>query len=166
LKSASGINHAAAAEAGVMKAEKDRRLGDGENTPGTIWAYNNWDYNALTTILEMRTGMSIAEAFETGISKPTGMLDFAPDAVSYNEEPELSQHRAAGFYMSARDLARFGDLYLNKGLADGDRLLPESWVDRITTDFMKTDSSDALRQGHGYLWWLFARPCDRVLGSF
>ncbi len=51
------------------------KVGDGENTPGTVWAYNNWDINALTTIFEIRTGMSIAEAFETGISKPTGMLD-------------------------------------------------------------------------------------------
>lgn len=154
LRSASGINHAAAAEAGILKAEKDRRLGGGENTPGTIWAYNNWDYNVLTTILEIRTGMRIAEAFEIGISKPLGMLDYTPDAVSYIEDAELSQHRAASFYMSARDLARFGELYLGNGLANSDRLLHESWVDRITTDFMKTENDDALRQGHGYLWWI------------
>ena len=51
LKSTSGINHPAAAEAGLT-AEKNRRLGNSENQPGTIWAYNNWDYNALTTILK------------------------------------------------------------------------------------------------------------------
>jgi hypothetical protein len=55
LKSTSGINHAAAAEEGLL-AEKNQRLGSVENTPGTVWAYNNWDYNALTTILETRTG--------------------------------------------------------------------------------------------------------------
>ena len=167
LKSASGINHAAAAEAGIMKAEKDRRLGDGENTPGAIWAYNNWDINALTTIFEIRTGMSIAEAFETGISKPIGMLDHTRDAVSYyGEEPKLSQHKAPRLDMSARDLARFGKLYLDKGIAGGDRLLPKSWVDRITTDFMKTDNDDALRYGHGYLWWIPGPDSGLPEGSF
>ena len=155
LKSISGINHAAAGEAGIMQAEKDRRLGNGENTPGTIWAYNNWDVNALTTIFETRTGMSIAEAFEVGISKPIGMLDHTPDAISYHrEEPNLSQHRGPSLKMSARDLARFGDLYLNKGVAEGERLLPESWIDRIANDFMKTNSDDVLRHGHSYLWWI------------
>ncbi len=166
LRSASGINHDAAAEAGIMKAEKDRRLGDGENIPGAIWAYNNWDYNVLTTILEKRTGMSIAEAFETGISKPAGMLDHTPDAVFYREAPELSQHKAPALKMSARDLARFGKLYLNKGVASDDRLLPASWVDRIATDFMKTDNDDVLRHGHSYLWWIPGPGSGLPEGSF
>jgi len=59
LKSLSGINRPAAAEAGLT-AEKDRRLGKGENEPGRIWAYNNWDYNALTTVFEQRTGLTAA----------------------------------------------------------------------------------------------------------
>ncbi|MBC6445446.1 MAG: serine hydrolase [Alphaproteobacteria bacterium GM202ARS2] len=166
LKSASGINHAAAAEARIMKAEKDRRLGDGDNEPGTIWAYNNWDYNALLTILEERTGMTLAEAFEVGIAQPTGMLNHTPDAVFYREAPELSQHRAPALRMSASDLARYGKLYLDKGIADGNRLLPESWVNRIATDFMKTESDDALRHGHGYLWWIPGPDTGLPEGSF
>ena len=155
LKSISGINHAAAGEAGIMQAEKDRRLGDGENEPGMIWAYNNWDVNALTTIFEMRTGMSLAEAFEIGISKPSSMLDHTPDAMSYlREEPDRSQHQGPSLRMSARDFARFGELYLNKGVVDGHRLLPESWVERITNDFVETDNDDVLRYGHSYLWWI------------
>ncbi len=165
LKSASGINHVAAAEEGLL-AEKNRRLGDGENTPGTIWAYNNWDYNALTTIFETRTGMSIAEAFETGIADRVGMLDHTPEAVSYIEAPELSQHRAAMFHMSGRDLARFGQLYLDKGMVGGARLLPESWIDRANADFMETDNDDSLRRGHGYLWWIPGRDTGLPDGSF
>ncbi|KZK95095.1 Beta-lactamase [Pseudovibrio sp. Ad46] len=51
LQSVSGINHPAAA-LGSMLADIDRRLRHTENQPGTIWAYNNWDYNALTTVFE------------------------------------------------------------------------------------------------------------------
>ena len=165
LKSTSGINHPAAAEEGLL-AEKHRRLGDGENTPGTIWAYNNWDYNALTTIFEMRTDLSIAEAFETGIASPIGMLDHASDAVDYIEAPELSQHRAASFHMSGRDLALLGELYLNGGMVNGEVVIPGSWIDRITDDFTETGNDDNLRSGHGYLWWIPGPDTGLPPGSF
>lgn len=152
LESRSGINRPAAAEAGLT-AEKNRRLGDGDNEPGSVWAYNNWDYNALTTVFERRTGLSVAEAFMTGIARPSGMEDFGPGAVSYVEEPALSQHRAASFRMSARDLARFGQLYLNDGRWNGEPIVPARWIERITSEFSKTGRND-LRWGHGDLWWI------------
>jgi len=152
LKSTSGINHPAAAEAGLT-AEKNRRLGDGDNQPGTVWAYNNWDYNALTTIFEVRTGLTVAQAFGQGIAAPIGLRDFSETDVSYSAEPEISRHRAASFRMSARDLETFGQLYLDRGMADGRPVVPASWVDRVTDDFTETGRDD-LRWAHGYLWWL------------
>ena len=152
LHSKSGINHPAAAEGGLT-AEKDERLGHTENEPGTIWAYNNWDYNALTTIFEQRTGLSVAEAFETGIAEPTGMQDYTLDSVSYSEAPDRTQHKAAMFKMSGRDLARFGQLYLDRGVVGDAAVLPGSWIDCIITDFAETGIG-GLRAGHGFLWWL------------
>jgi len=152
LKSLSGINHPAAAEAGLT-AEKDRLLGPGENRPGTRWAYNNWDYNALTTVFEQQTGTTIAEAFRDGIAEPLGLKDFSVADVAYREAPERSQHRAVAFRLSARDLARFGQLYLDNGEVDGQQVVPADWIDLITNDFTKTGRDD-LRWGHGYMWWL------------
>ncbi|MGI9475510.1 MAG: serine hydrolase domain-containing protein [Hyphomicrobiaceae bacterium] len=164
LRSRSGINHPAAAEGGLT-AEKNRRLGDGENQPGTIWAYNNWDYNALTTIFEAQTGKTVAEAFRTGIAGPTGMQDFKPSAVSYISDLGRSKHKAAAFRMSARDLAKFGQLLLNKGRANGKQILPGSWIGRITSDYSETGRDD-LRWAHGYLWWLPAPSTGLPSGSF
>jgi CubicO group peptidase (beta-lactamase class C family) len=164
LKSMSGINHAAAAEEGLL-SEKNRRLGTGDNKAGTIWAYNNWDYNALTTIFETRTGITIADSFQVGIAKPIGMLDYTPKAVSYISAPNVSLHRAAMFEMSARDLTRFGELYLNQGLFNGVRILPQAWIDRITADYAKTDE-DSLSAGHGYLWWIPGPDTGLPKGSF
>lgn len=152
LKNLSGINRPAAAEAGLT-AEKTHRLGNRENEPGTVWAYNNWDHNALTTVFETRTGLSVADAFQAGLAEPLGLRDHTADAVSYSQEPELSRHRAASFQMSGRDLARFGELYLNEGVIGGRRLLPADWTARITTDFVETGET-GLTQGHGYLWWV------------
>lgn len=152
IKSVSGINHAAAAEAGMAR-EKNRRLGRGENQPGTIWAYSNWDYNALTTIFETRTGLSVAEAFEAGIANRIGMRDFSTWSVSYSRRPRASRHRAAMFKMSARDLVRFGELYLSNGSWQGEQVLPEAWVARVVADYTSTGDG-GLRAGHGYLWWI------------
>ncbi len=152
LKSLSGINHRAAASGGLT-ADIDRRLGKSENQPGTKWAYNNWDYNALTTIFEQRTGQNIAQAFGESIAKPTGMTGYTESSVRYISDPSVSQHRAAMFRMSANDLLRFGNLYLNGGKSGAKQIIPQSWVELIKTDYVETGIK-GLRAGHGYLWWL------------
>ncbi|WP_298816132.1 serine hydrolase [uncultured Roseibium sp.] len=152
LRSVSGINHPAAASGG-LHAEIDKRLGHSENQPGTVWAYNNWDYNALTTVFESATSTEIAEAFDLEIAQPVGMTDFDRSAVSYLADPSLSEHRAAMFRMSALDLAKFGALYLNDGVSGDQTILANGWVGLITEDFTET-GNDGLRWGHGYLWWI------------
>lgn len=164
VRSVSGINHWAAAEEG-QREERTRRLGTGENEPGSKWAYNNWDYNALTTIFERRTGLSVGAAFMAGIAGPAGMADFSPADVSYIAAPRVSRHRAAMFRMSGRDLALFGRLYLNGGTLDGKRLLPRSWIDRIAAETIGTGMG-GMRAGHSYLWWVPALDTGLPAGSF
>ena len=163
IKSTSGINHPAAAEGGLMERDKDKRLGHKPIPPGTVWAYNNWDYNALTTIFEQETGLTIYEAFKKGIAEPLEMQDFNEKSVFYNYETELSMHPKAGFMMSARDLAKFGQLYLNKGKWNGKQIIPEEWIDRITDDYTITGKK-LLRSGHGYLWWVPVDSKSREMG--
>jgi CubicO group peptidase (beta-lactamase class C family) len=86
------------------------------------------------------------------------MQDVIDQSVFYVKDERLSRHAKVGFRMSARDLARFGQLYLNKGLWQGRQIIPAAWVDRVTTDFTRTNRN-GLANGHGYLWWI---PCDRV----
>ena len=157
IKSVSGINHEAAAEGGLLKKEKDKRLGHKPNPPGTIWVYNNWDYNALTTIFEQQTGLMIYQAFKSGIAEPLEMQDFNNNSVFYVTDKKLSRHSKAGFRMSARDLAKFGQLYLNKGKWNGRQIIPASWVERITGDYILTGKR-GLESAHSYLWWV---PADR-----
>ncbi|SFK31907.1 CubicO group peptidase, beta-lactamase class C family [Pseudovibrio ascidiaceicola] len=164
LHSVSGINHPAAAW-GSLQADIDRRLGHTENQLGTIWAYNNWDYNALTTVFENTTGSEVAEAFDIGIAQPVGMQDFERSAVSYTFDPQQSEHRAAMFKMSLRDLARIGNLYLNRGLAGRQHILEENWTSLITSDFTEIGLG-GLRGGHGYLWWIPSPETGLPEGTF
>ena len=151
LKSTSGINHPTGSQVGSMQAKRDNLLGYEPNIPGTKWAYNNWDYNVLTTIFEKQTGLTISEAFNKGIAEPLNINNFE---VFYRRDTTLTLHPKAGIKLSTRDMAKFGQLYLNYGNWKGNQIIPKEWVEKITTDFTLTKKQSNERFGHGYLWWI------------
>ncbi|WP_074405989.1 serine hydrolase domain-containing protein [Aquimarina megaterium] len=166
LKSTSGINHPTGSQIGKMQKDRDLLLGNKSNIPGTKWAYNNWDYNVLTTILEEQTRKSTSELFEKGIGK---LLEINEFEVIYRSDTTLSKHAKAGFRLSTRDMAKFGQLFLNKGKWGEKQLIPREWIERITTDFTLTTNQSNERYGHGYLWWIHDRSYAEGLlpeGSF
>lgn len=132
LQARSGIYHPANYETPDMAARRPARS---SHPPGTFWYYNNWDFNVLGTILEHATGASIFETFKRRIAIPIGMQDFDPAACRYTGGPN-SMHPAYLFYASARDLARFGLLYLNHGNWDGRQIVPASWVADSTRAYL------------------------------
>ncbi len=145
IKSRSGIYHPAAAESKVMKTKKPPR---GRYIPGEYWYYNNWDFNALGTIFERKTNKQIGQAFIEWIAAPIGMEDFRVQDVEYKWE-STSMHPAYYFWISPRDLARFGQLYLQKGLWGSTQVIPAIWVNESTTPHSKTSNG-----GYGYMWWI------------
>ncbi len=153
LKARSGIYLPAAGETSFMKNTRPAR---GSHAAGEHFYYNNWDFNALGTIYRRQTGRDIFADFERRIARPLGMQDFTLIDCCYNSE-EMSLHPAYAFMMSARDLARFGQLYLQLGEWRGKRIVPEGWVRESTTGVSEAGdrniaSDDALR--YGYLWWV------------
>jgi CubicO group peptidase (beta-lactamase class C family) len=79
------------------------------------------------------------------------MQDFSVADGRYVFDP-VSIHPAYPFNMTARDLARFGQLILNGGRWDGAQIVPADWVRESTTSYSQTDGR-ALR-GYGYMWWV------------
>ena len=146
LMARSGIYHPAAYETAGMKAKRPLR---GSHAPGTYWYYNNWDFNVLGYILEKETGVKIGNAFFEQIARPLRMQDFQPSDVTYFRGTE-SNFPAYLFEMTARDMARFGLLYLRKGEWEGKQLLSTDWV----TDSTKSRSDAGSGVGYGYLWWV------------
>src|SRR5215475_4882267 len=73
LMARSGVYHKAAAE---NEAQVEKRPDRGSHAPGTFWYYNNWDFNALGTIFEKKTGLKMGDAFYKRIAMPIGMQDF------------------------------------------------------------------------------------------
>ena len=146
LMSRSGIYHEAAAESEKMKRLRPER---GSRPPGTFFYYNNWDFNALGTIFEKTTGENIFRSFKKEIADRIGMEDFLLRNCSCRYEKELSQHPAYIFKMSARDMARFGLLYMNYGKWNGEEIVPEKWIRESTRSYsFKCLNGD----DYGYLW--------------
>lgn len=147
LRSRSGVYHPAALETPDMALTRPAR---GSHPPGSHWHYNNWDFNALGTIFEQETGTKIFDAFQTRIAGPIGMEDFRLSDGGYQSGPE-SRHAGYPLRISARDLARFGLLYLRKGTWNGRQLVPAAWVEESTRSYSDTGSC-----GYGYMWWVAA----------
>jgi CubicO group peptidase (beta-lactamase class C family) len=132
---------------------KRNRPARGSHAPGTFWYYNNWDFNVLGTIFEKETGLKIGDAFYQRIAKPIGMQDFQPGDVYYLPGP-ISVHPAYHFEITARDLARFGLLYLRHGRWNNRQIVPGAWVDKSThaSEMLKVNGVDV--GGYEYLWWV------------
>lgn len=151
LTTSSGVYHKAAGEPpGIQKPDR------GSAAPGKQWYYNNWDFNALATIYEQETGTRIFEAFDEQIAKPTGMEDFDTGYCRYILQPNRSEHPAYDMWMSARDLARFGLLYLRKGTWNNRQVVPEDWVKDSRRIHIKVPFEAAA--GYGLSWWIPGGP--------
>lgn len=164
LQSRSGVYHPAASETAEARSTRPRR---GSHAPGSHWYYNNWDFNALGTIYASARGQTVGDAFRDWIARPLGMQDYDEDRdFRYQLEPHLSRHPAYKFRLSARDLARFGQLFLQRGQWDGTTVVPEAWITESTRIHSYTDESGT-KSGYGLMWWVVATGRAQIpAGSF
>ncbi|MBW2411181.1 MAG: serine hydrolase [Deltaproteobacteria bacterium] len=155
IKARSGVYHPALGEDAIMKAMRPRRH---SHPAGTFWYYNNWDFNALGTIFEQETGTKIFEEFERRFAKPLQMEDFKVSRCRYLDgdaygDSLISRHRYYLFRVSARDLARFGLLFLREGRWQKRQIVSSAWVRQSTA----THSEIRPDSGYGYMWWTGTR---------
>ncbi len=156
LGARSGVYHPAAKEPADMRASRPAR---GSHRPGEFFFYNNWDFNVLGTIFERATGKGVFQAFREWFAAPLGMEDFRLQDGFAQLEPTRSRFPAHAFRLSARDLARFGQLYLERDAREGRALLSAAWIEESTRPH--TDLGGG--RGYGLLWWTYAAGS---LGSY
>jgi len=149
LTSTSGIYLPAGEESWGMRRARPNR---GAHLPGSYYYYNNWDFNVLGTIYNQETESDLFEDFKSNIAEPIGMEDFQLGHTHYKYENRRSRHPSYLFRMSARDLARFGQLYLQEGEWDGEQIIPKQWIKESTTDHASVPTNHLF--DYGYLWWV------------
>ena len=176
LKSRSGIYHSSAATNQAMLDQMPER---GTHQPNEVYFYNNWDFNVLGFILENVTGKSIYDLFYEDIAKPLGM-QYANEYVSiYAENENDSIPRTDGFYqydktkskypayhfrLSARDLALYGQLYLNNGTWNGQQIIPKEWIELSTKPHSVYNKNYGI--AYGMLWNVLMKTESRKSKSF
>jgi CubicO group peptidase (beta-lactamase class C family) len=149
IKVRSGIYHKAAAEPSWVEDYRPKR---NSQPPDSFWFYNNWDFNVLGTIFEQLTRTSIFEAFYDDIATPLYMEDYRIMDGEYYYEPEYSIHPAYHLKMTARDLARYGQLFLQNGSWNGIQVLSKEWVDKSTYPASRHGGGGEIGRWYGYLW--------------
>ncbi|MFT5506699.1 MAG: CubicO group peptidase (beta-lactamase class C family) [Gammaproteobacteria bacterium] len=147
LKARSGVYLPAAGESAGMRRARFKR---GSYKPGTQWSYNGWDFDVLGTIYNQKTSDDMFKTFDRNLATPLQMQDFNLRHAYYNSQPNTSRHPWYSIRSSARDQARFGLLYLNKGKWMNKQIIPPDWVQESITPH-STHSVG----GYGYLWWTF-----------
>jgi CubicO group peptidase (beta-lactamase class C family) len=116
--------------------------------PGTHWDYENSD--TLIAVLAMKQALGSQESYlnfpRTALFDRIGMRNTVAATDRFGDYVLSSQ-----VYTSARDLARFGLLYLNGGTWRGERLISQAWI-----DFVRTPAPATLTTGkeYGGQWWL------------
>jgi CubicO group peptidase (beta-lactamase class C family) len=154
LKARSGVYHPA------VYGDAATRPVRGSYPPGTFWYYNNWDFNALGTILERATGTGMFEDFKARIAEPLEMEDYRLEDGRYVTDA-ASIHPAYPLWMTARDLARFGLLYLREGVWRGTPVVPRAWVEEST----RAHSDLGQAGGYGYMWWTAPRGGPHITSA-
>lgn len=139
------------------------------NKPGSAFLYNSLATYMLSAIVQKVTGQKVIDYLTPRLFKPVGIqgMDWETDPMGINTG-------GWGLRIKTEDMAKLGQLYLQKGNWKGKQLLPKEWVEEATTFKIqqspeslqsKRDSSDWL-QGYCYQFWRSRHNSFRADGAF
>ncbi|MGO1973805.1 MAG: serine hydrolase domain-containing protein [Propionibacteriaceae bacterium] len=134
-----------------------------EQEPGSLFAYNNTATYLLARIVQRVTGQTLVDYLTPRLFAPLGITD-----LHWAEDGQGHNLGFSGLHLGTESIARFGQLYLQRGAWQGEQLVPVDWVDRATRVQTPTHDNDATvdwRQGYGYQFWM-ARHGYRGDGAF
>ncbi len=130
--------------------------------PGTFYAYNGLGTYMVSAIVQKAVGQNIFSYLTTRLFNPLGIT-----GIWWDESPAGINCGGWGAYLKTEDMAKIGQLYLNKGKWNGKQLLPEWWIEEassaqvpsrpggMTDEVYKQrdpENNDWL-QGYGYQIW-------------
>jgi CubicO group peptidase (beta-lactamase class C family) len=122
--------------------------------PGTHFLYNTMGAYTLSAIVTKVTGQTTLEYLKPRLFEPLGIKN--PQWDSSREGYSLGGY---GLSLCTEDIAKFGQLYLQKGKWNGHQLIPEQWVEQATSKQVdnnkESHSSIGIdwQQGYGFQFW-------------
>lgn len=132
--------------------------------PGTWFVYNTGATYMLSAIITKLTGMSLLDYLRPRLFVPLGI-----ENPTWETDPAGIALGGTGLHITAEDIARFGQLYLQGGEWDGRRLVPETWIVEATSvhsDNSNTGTNPDWSAGYGYQFWRCRHNAYRGDGAF
>jgi len=114
------------------------------HTPGEVSNYCSMGVILMTEIISQSSGMSISEFANKHLFVPLEIENVQWGHTSSKKVIESGKR----LYMTPRDLAKIGQLFINKGVWNGKQVVSEKWIEESTTPKTKITGID-----YGYLWW-------------
>jgi CubicO group peptidase (beta-lactamase class C family) len=138
------------------------------NPPGNKFLYNTAATYMLSAILQKATGETLLDYLTSRLFRPLGISD-----VDWESDPHGINTGGYGLRLKTEDMAKFGQLFLQRGQWQGKQLLPVEWVEEASSVQIlqdpdapeKVDQSDWL-QGYGYQMWRGRHHSFRADGAF
>ena len=144
--------------------------------PGTFYLYNSLGTYVLSAIVQQVTGEKVVDYLNTRLFEPLHI-----DKPKWEESPQGINCGGWGLYLKTEDLAKMGQLLLQKGQWNGQQLIPEEWVSEMSKKQvesinpgtrieqaekrgMTVETSDWM-QGYGYQMWRCRPGCFRADGA-
>ena len=121
--------------------------------PGTEFQYNSLNTYVLSAIVTKRTGETLTEYLTPRLFGPLGITKYYWETC-----PKGITKGGWGLFLCAEDMAKLGQLYLQRGKWNGQQLVSEYWIEISMARHLKTQNDT---YGYGYQLWMEQRP-----GSF
>ena len=123
-------------------------------TPGTAFEYNSGNTLILGEIVRKTSGLSLDDFAEEYLFSPLGITSYQWTHCRNAGEVTFA---SGGLYLRPRDMAKFGQLFLQDGVWEGNRIISSEWIEASVKESIPLPVSMRDRYhayGYGYQWWL------------
>ncbi len=133
-----------------------------EDAPGTVFRYNSMATFMLSAIMQKVSGEKITDYLETRLFGPLAISGYR-----WEESPDGIPTGGWGLWIKTEDMAKFGQLFLQNGVWNGEQLLPEGWVAEASTWKIANgdDPESDWAQGYCYQMWRCRHGAFRADGA-
>ena len=129
--------------------------------PGTFFRYNSPGSYMLSAIITKTTGQTVLDYLKPRLFEPLGI-----ESPEWDASAEGHSLGGYGLHIRTEDIAKFGQLYLQRGKWNGQPLLSEKWVDEATSKHVDNSKAPSgktsdWQQGYGFQFWRCQHNCFR-----
>jgi CubicO group peptidase (beta-lactamase class C family) len=117
--------------------------------PGQAFGYNTGASHLISAILTQAAGMSTIQFAKQRLFQPLGIADH-----SWGTDRQGIYNGGAALSLTPYDMLKIGQLYLNRGVYNGVRIVSGEWIDKASTFKITTNGIEPFGPGYGYFWWI------------